>query len=594
MRVTAFDLGDVPPEIEVKDVCEPLGEFYDDDDDDDDEDANDDDDGEDEEDNERKRGDGIRESEKRIGEETNKALVKSNAKAGFDAATASTANTTGEGITTAAINRLNLSNLKLPSSSMAGAHSLPSPFYDFHFPSASASGLNTPQLSVAGTHTPGIPGGASNLGYFHLPLSAGLSGTVPGPGSMGATTPMMAVAGIGMGAGASSTRKAGGSEQRRRKDELTVHANSQRQHRRQGDQRGEDERGDVGEKSSSVKSNARRRSPERRRRRGASRQRKNERKRRDGIAKVYSSSSSSSSSSSDNSDSDDSNYKGRGRRQHRRRRQSIGSNNSTLSSYLSTSAGTSASSFPAPYQPSPNDVQIVAHVRYSGNVRVSLTAEILLDYPMPSFVSIPLKLNITGLVFDGTAVLAYVQEQVFQKVKRQQRKHKRGLGQKGSEMSKEDKEKEDDPNEEEEKENKRVHFCFLAPEDTQALYPAAASSKPNDFLPEDGIENGNGNNGNNHDRDTAFGYSNKTTGNNVAKASPVFKSTSQNHNIVQVKGSDNNSPLHALRIESEIGQGENGKQVLKNVGKVERFVLEQVRRLFEEELVFPSYWTFLV
>jgi distribution and morphology protein 12 len=52
--------------------------------------------------------------------------------------------------------------------------------------------------------------------------------------------------------------------------------------------------------------------------------------------------------------------------------------------------------------------------------------------------------------------------------------------------------------------------------------------------------------------------------------------------------------LQEIRVESEIGRKEDGKQVLKNVGKVERFVLAQVRRIFEEELVYPSFWTFLV
>ena len=52
--------------------------------------------------------------------------------------------------------------------------------------------------------------------------------------------------------------------------------------------------------------------------------------------------------------------------------------------------------------------------------------------------------------------------------------------------------------------------------------------------------------------------------------------------------------LREIRVESEIGRQEDGKQVLKNVGKVERFVLEQVRRIFEDEFVFPSFWTFLV
>jgi distribution and morphology protein 12 len=51
---------------------------------------------------------------------------------------------------------------------------------------------------------------------------------------------------------------------------------------------------------------------------------------------------------------------------------------------------------------------------------------------------------------------------------------------------------------------------------------------------------------------------------------------------------------HMLRdicLESEIG--ERGKGVLKNVGKVERFLLEQGRRIISEEFVFPSFYTFI-
>ena len=52
--------------------------------------------------------------------------------------------------------------------------------------------------------------------------------------------------------------------------------------------------------------------------------------------------------------------------------------------------------------------------------------------------------------------------------------------------------------------------------------------------------------------------------------------------------------IREIRVESEIGKREGGKQSLKNVGKVEKFVVEQVRRIFEEEFVWPSWWTFLV
>jgi mitochondrial distribution and morphology protein 12 len=155
----------------------------------------------------------------------------------------------------------------------------------------------------------------------------------------------------------------------------------------------------------------------------------------------------------------------------------------------------------------PSDLQVVARVKYAGDVRMTLTAEILLDYPMPSFVGIPLKLAITGMTFDGVAILASIK--------------------------------------------KRAHFCFLSPEDAEALIGA-----------EDGTN------------DEPGGSATMATGASTERRLGGL--------------------LQEIRVESEIGRKENGKQVLKNVSKVEKFVLEQVRRIFEEEFVFPSFWTFLV
>jgi len=149
------------------------------------------------------------------------------------------------------------------------------------------------------------------------------------------------------------------------------------------------------------------------------------------------------------------------------------------------------------HEPNPQDIQVVAHVRYCGDLKLSLTAEILLDYPTPSFVGIPLKLNITGMTFDGVAILALIR--------------------------------------------KRAYFCFLSPEDADALV-----GREDDLKESDG-------------------------------------------GTVTVGGL-----LEDIRVESEIGDKDHGGQVLKNVGKVERFVLEQVRRIFEDEFVYPSFWTFLV
>ena len=164
-------------------------------------------------------------------------------------------------------------------------------------------------------------------------------------------------------------------------------------------------------------------------------------------------------------------------------------------------------------EPDPNDLQVVLRVSYRGNVRLALTAAILLDYPMPSFVELPLRLTVAGVHFDGVALLAYLG------------RRKRGT---------------------------RAHFCFLSPEDARMLVGKGSAL---DGDSDDGQES----------QKTAADRSDEIGG-----------------------------LLGEMRIESEIGQREVGKQVLKNVGKVEKFVLEQVRQLFEDELVYPSFYTFLV
>ncbi|KAI0126338.1 hypothetical protein BJ170DRAFT_582244 [Xylariales sp. AK1849] len=165
-------------------------------------------------------------------------------------------------------------------------------------------------------------------------------------------------------------------------------------------------------------------------------------------------------------------------------------------------------------EPRVEDLQAVFRIKYAGDVKLMLTAEILLDYPMPSFVGIPVKLNITGLSFDGVGVVANIR--------------------------------------------KRVHFCFLSPEDAVAAVGEDGESEGED----DAVK-----------RDHGGGEGGEKT--------------------ERVKGRMGGL-LQEIKVESEIGQREGTKQSLKNVGKVERFVLEQVRRIFEEEFVYPSFWTFLV
>ncbi|EME82677.1 uncharacterized protein MYCFIDRAFT_164040 [Pseudocercospora fijiensis CIRAD86] len=156
---------------------------------------------------------------------------------------------------------------------------------------------------------------------------------------------------------------------------------------------------------------------------------------------------------------------------------------------------------------SPDDLQVVFHATYAGDVKLSLTADVFLDYPMPSFVGIPLKLKITGLTFNGVGILACIK--------------------------------------------KRANLCFLGPEDAEALVGGEPILDPLDAKTE-------------HE---------------------------SSHDMHSGKVG---ALLEAIKIESEMGETESGKQVLKNVGKIEKFILEQVQRIFEDEFVYPSFWTFLV
>lgn len=360
VEIHAFDFGKECPVVELKDICDPLSEFYGPEEDDNDEEA----DGEEVED-ETGRGPSIPTLSDNIGR---------------------IAPTTGQG--------------SKPSTSQQFNRRLP---IDTRF------GGYRPDLSRVST--PGIPGGTSNLSYFHLPLNGGLSGT---------QTPLAAVAG-------GSALSAGWSD---------THLSGSYAHLRQ---------------HSPIRQQRPRSPP-------------------------YHSDPSSRPSTSE----------------------SFAQPHGSIDEVAGQEA---ASKHGGRTEPDPSDVQIVLHISYTGSVRLSITAEILLDYPMPSFVGIPLQLNITGLSFDGVALIAYLR--------------------------------------------KKAHFCFLGLEDARTL-----------------------------------------VGGEHVERSNLGADAKKNDGL--------GSLLREIQVESEIGRQEDGKQALRNVGKVEKFVLEQVRRIFEEEFVWPSFWTFLV
>ncbi|KAK4048960.1 Mitochondrial distribution and morphology protein 12 [Microbotryomycetes sp. JL221] len=131
-------------------------------------------------------------------------------------------------------------------------------------------------------------------------------------------------------------------------------------------------------------------------------------------------------------------------------------------------------------------LQLHLKVAYSGNLTLGLSTSLLINYPTPRFMSLPLKLSVTSVALSGTMLLAF------------------------------------------EGDRNRMHVSMLDP-----------------------------------------------------------------LNRVQGLGAANPGTrlLSGARVESEVGQTD--KHVLLNVGKVEKFVLDVIRRTLESELVFPNFQTIM-
>lgn len=138
------------------------------------------------------------------------------------------------------------------------------------------------------------------------------------------------------------------------------------------------------------------------------------------------------------------------------------------------------------------NISLQLHVRtqYTGSLRVVLKTTLLVNYPSPLFMALPLNLNLTSLNFDATWIVAF------------------------------------------EGDARRVHISLTPP-------------------PNDGA-----------DPDVSM----------PGEETPASRM------------------LRGLKCDpSEVGDAD--KHVLRNVGKVDKFVLELVRGLLESELVWPNYQT---
>ncbi|KAJ3888215.1 mitochondrial distribution and morphology protein 12 [Lentinula edodes] len=65
---------------------------------------------------------------------------------------------------------------------------------------------------------------------------------------------------------------------------------------------------------------------------------------------------------------------------------------------------------PPPPPPAANNypnLQLHLHINWHSDLRITLTTSLLINYPSPMFMSLPIKLSVTGLVFTGELAVAY-------------------------------------------------------------------------------------------------------------------------------------------------------------------------------------------
>ncbi|KAH8106944.1 hypothetical protein BXZ70DRAFT_982231 [Cristinia sonorae] len=65
------------------------------------------------------------------------------------------------------------------------------------------------------------------------------------------------------------------------------------------------------------------------------------------------------------------------------------------------------SGYASPIYRSPSAMVLHMHITWNSNLRLTFTTSLLINYPSPVFMSLPIKLSVTGLCFDGEVAVAY-------------------------------------------------------------------------------------------------------------------------------------------------------------------------------------------
>lgn len=180
-----------------------------------------------------------------------------------------------------------------------------------------------------------------------------------------------------------------------------------------------------------------------------------------------------------------------------------------------------------------NDIQFILEISYHGDIHMEITVNLLVNYPSLNFISLPIKLHISDLTIHSIAAIAYLKHAVF--------------------------------------------FSFLCDiNETNSDYFSSSHGNsmnrppPSTSTPAPGSSHLNFH----HQPDLAG----STNGGNFVD----YISGPTNSERIDI--------IKKVKIESEIGEVENN--ALRNVGKVERFLIEQLRNIIRDEIAWPGWLCF--
>lgn len=162
----------------------------------------------------------------------------------------------------------------------------------------------------------------------------------------------------------------------------------------------------------------------------------------------------------------------------------------------------------------PEDIQFVLEIDHQSKISIELKIDLLVNYPLMQFISLPIKLHITDLAVHSLVAVAYLERKVFFSI-----------------------------------------LCDLNDPVADYFTSSKTSTSP--------------------------------------KKSPTNQRAPAGGNFVDYSAAFSRERIEVIRnikINSEIGEVENN--VLRNVGKVEKFLIEQLRNIIRDEISWPGWFCF--